>query len=248
MSSAASTAACTGSPSLNLVIDPHIGYQWPNNSQVSGYVCTTAPFGEYSAQRFAACCQGTVHTVSQPTAPGDISYPASCVSWCFVNATSDITGNTTPANPYGFSDYFLCLYPGTYAQDQGAGQGGVTCGWVNDPNGPASTATQSPSPTWNLQSSYSTVSIQTSAHTADPPLDSSTTSLSETTSQTTSSTTTAPMPTQHTTVTSSQQPSASATATTSANAGTSLRTPSTGTTALSLWILVALLGTCLVIT
>ncbi|GAM82533.1 hypothetical protein ANO11243_005150 [Dothideomycetidae sp. 11243] len=213
------SATCTGSPSLNLDVDPTIGYQYPNNNQVSGYVCETSPFGIYSAQRLANCCMGPLHTVSQPTSPGDISYPASCVSWCYVNATLDIIGNTTPENPYGFSEFYLCLYPDAYSPNGPNSTGFVTCGFVNDPAGEASMATVLPSPA----TSITTQSVQTNAHTADPP-GSAQTSTEET--ETLGSTSAAPTTSARRT---SSATSTSPSSTTSAPAAAAPTTANTGT-------------------
>lgn len=138
------TTRCAGSPSLDLYQDPTIGYQYPNSSSVSGCVCLSPPFGYYATPSFAQCCTGPVHNVTSPSMPGKLSYPAKCVAWCYVVSTLDILGNTTPDNPYGFSDLFLCLTGNSTTSSNG----GVTRGFVNDPAGEASFATARPRATF----------------------------------------------------------------------------------------------------
>jgi len=140
---------CTGSPSNNLVNNPNYGYQWPNGSDISGYVCTTPPIGIYSAPRFAQCCTGPVHNITAPTEPGDESYPASCVAWCYVDWHQDITGNASPSNPYGFSENFLCNFPMDADGNPIGRSGSIICAFINDPEGQASSETTYPTATWN---------------------------------------------------------------------------------------------------
>ncbi|PNS15506.1 hypothetical protein CAC42_765 [Sphaceloma murrayae] len=118
---------------------PGPGYQWPIDASVKGFVCITPPKGKWSASsRLENCCAGSLTSVTNATTPDDISYPATCVSWCLVNATSVLPplpdGHDMPAD-----DFFKCMNPDpsdwevsssgyVYAEQDRD----LLCDWVND--------------------------------------------------------------------------------------------------------------------
>lgn len=115
------------------------GYQWPVSQSIKGYVCITPPFGQHSlGSRLENCCSGPLHTVTDVKKADDISYPATCVSWCTANATMDL--HQVPVNGEAVpSDLQKCLateqtewavIPGGYIVSKDESQ--WWCAWVND--------------------------------------------------------------------------------------------------------------------
>ncbi|KAF4556365.1 Hypothetical protein D9617_1g082410 [Elsinoe fawcettii] len=113
-------------------------YQWPIAQSVKGFVCITPPKGKYSAaERLKKCCSGSLTSVTNVTQPKDISYPATCVSWCLVNATSALPpipeGDQMPAD-----DLFKCMNPDPEDWEHSNGyvfskqDSDLLCDFVND--------------------------------------------------------------------------------------------------------------------
>ncbi|KAI0017372.1 hypothetical protein F4780DRAFT_755618 [Xylariomycetidae sp. FL0641] len=117
---------CTGSPTFNTLQGGAFA-EWPAN--LPGIICKTPPVGAYRAERFARCCSGPVYNVTAPTAPDDAAYPVSCAALCQVAPEFDAPND---ANPYGWSDSFMCLTDG--GRDTAAGE--IVCGTVSVPGVP----------------------------------------------------------------------------------------------------------------
>ncbi|KAG8629876.1 hypothetical protein KVT40_001495 [Elsinoe batatas] len=136
------TAACNvPNPILKPFNGELPGYQWPIAKSVKGFVCITPPKGDYSSSsRLKNCCSKPLISVTNTTKPDDISYPATCVSWCLVNATSALPP-IPKDNEFPADDLFKCMNPdpadwkmenGYVYSDQDSE---LLCDWVNDPKG-----------------------------------------------------------------------------------------------------------------
>ena len=133
---------CQGDPSFDLRSSNSFT-EWP--SHLSGYVCKTPPIGIYNAPNFSKCCSGTAYDITRPTNPDDPAYPMTCAIVCQVDPAFDANN---PQNPYGFSDYFMCLMEG-YSSSEEAGDvvcadlDGIQPSFRSTPTGPWMTRTSS---------------------------------------------------------------------------------------------------------
>ncbi|OJJ02326.1 hypothetical protein ASPVEDRAFT_41819 [Aspergillus versicolor CBS 583.65] len=113
--------------------------EWPEN--LPGYICKTPPVGPESAPRLAQCCSGPVYNITSPTSPDDPAYPVTCATLCQVDPAFDAKNES---NPFGWSDFFMCLTDG--GKPDG---GGVNCDTVTVKGEPAPTSFSStPSGSW----------------------------------------------------------------------------------------------------
>ncbi|KAH9906772.1 hypothetical protein F4778DRAFT_595515 [Xylariomycetidae sp. FL2044] len=172
------TQMCTGSPTFNEAVSSHAFSEWPDH--LPGYICKTPPMGYYSAPRFAQCCSGPVYNITSSTTADDPAYPVTCATLCQVDPAFD---GTNDANPYGWSDYFMCLTDG----GDEASNWEVVCA-TNSPAGTvaASSFTSTPTGDW-MTRSYATDewgrlvdatddgSVKTSSSSSSSPAGSSTT-------------------------------------------------------------------------
>ncbi|KAL4808158.1 hypothetical protein BDV18DRAFT_96651 [Aspergillus unguis] len=137
---------CTGAVTFNEVYSNAYS-EWPDN--LPGVICKTPPVGPGSASRFAQCCSGPVYNITAPTTPDDPAYPVSCATLCQVDPALDASNKN---NPYGWSDFFMCLIDGGRLNSDGE----TVCGTVTAKNGESAPSTFASTPTWAAWTSYYT--------------------------------------------------------------------------------------------
>lgn len=129
---------CSGHVTFNEVYNGAIS-EWPEN--LPGYICKAPPVGPESAPRLAQCCSGHVYNITSPTSPDDPAYPVTCATLCQVDPAFDAKNES---NPFGWSDFFMCLSDGGKPDS-----GSVNCGTVTVKGEPAPISFSStPSGTW----------------------------------------------------------------------------------------------------
>ncbi|KAL2864262.1 uncharacterized protein BJX67DRAFT_225250 [Aspergillus lucknowensis] len=132
------THQCSGYVTFNEIHDSAFS-EWPDN--LPGYICKAPPVGPESAPRLAQCCSGTVYNITSPTSRDHPAYPVSCATLCQVDPAFDKSNDD---NPYGWSDFFMCLTDGGQPDP-----GSVVCGTVTVKGEPAPTSFSStPSGSW----------------------------------------------------------------------------------------------------
>ncbi|KAL2845504.1 hypothetical protein BJY01DRAFT_214169 [Aspergillus pseudoustus] len=135
---------CTGSITFNEVSSGAIT-EWPSN--LPGYICKTPPVGPNSDPRLPHCCSGPVYNITTPTTPDDPAYPMTCATLCQVDPALD---EKNEDNPYGWSDFFMCLIDGGRLTSDTE----TVCGWVDAENGEPAPSSFASTPTWPAWTSY----------------------------------------------------------------------------------------------